>query len=604
MAKTYFYLRPSADISVGHTLYPEGSTNAYSLINEEVCDGSATYIMCKAVAGQTVTNTSSFKMSGIMPSDARCITDAKVFLIDTSSAATVNASVTVTVNGTSFVLEKMEDNSYYSQSFIDAMKKYNSSTEIIISITHSITTSSDSKIYLNAYCSQAYIKLCYHNGVHRKVNGEWKNSNAVYQKINGIWEQIENGYETVGSRLSKMGHHQTYLPAVSKTCFENGLTEGYKCSICGEALHKQETIPASHEYVKYGQYNICSVCSNIENMGRIIFPLKNYSEIEPLSYAKLFQSGCVTLGNYAMFAGSYQDNDDGITNYKNIDTYDISFTKIMPADLSNTGEHISTILGNYAMFSCDWTPDTGVIDVYDTSLIKTTPTSYVKSSGTAATTVGNYAIFGGGYSIGESTPTYLDIANAYNTSFTKISLTPLSEPRGRSGSAALGDYAIFLFGYADNGWSDKIDVYNKSLTKVECTNTVSGYSDITGATVGNHAIFAVEDTCHYYIVDTSLTVSSIYSDGNYLPDRCNAATLISHILFNGSNRIISFDTSLTINNQAVEFARPYIEGDSNGMDGVGMTTLNGYVLFAGGHYTYGTNPEYCYNNVYAYKLYE
>lgn len=38
------YLRPSADISIEHSLYPYNSENAYLLINEEVSDGTATYI--------------------------------------------------------------------------------------------------------------------------------------------------------------------------------------------------------------------------------------------------------------------------------------------------------------------------------------------------------------------------------------------------------------------------------------------------------------------------------------------------------------------------------------------------------------------------------
>ena len=38
------YLRPSADISIGHSLYPADSPSAYSLVNEEVNDHAATYI--------------------------------------------------------------------------------------------------------------------------------------------------------------------------------------------------------------------------------------------------------------------------------------------------------------------------------------------------------------------------------------------------------------------------------------------------------------------------------------------------------------------------------------------------------------------------------
>ena len=52
-------LRPSADISVGHALYPANSVNAYSLINEEVSDGDSTYIYTK-----NMSNTSKFRLSG------------------------------------------------------------------------------------------------------------------------------------------------------------------------------------------------------------------------------------------------------------------------------------------------------------------------------------------------------------------------------------------------------------------------------------------------------------------------------------------------------------------------------------------------------------
>lgn len=58
-------LRPSADISVGHLLYPSDSTSAYLLINEEFSDGDATYITSETpTASNTETiATSKFKMS-------------------------------------------------------------------------------------------------------------------------------------------------------------------------------------------------------------------------------------------------------------------------------------------------------------------------------------------------------------------------------------------------------------------------------------------------------------------------------------------------------------------------------------------------------------
>lgn len=44
--------------------------------------------------------------------------------------------------------------------------------------------------------------------------------------------------------IQPTGHTQTVIPAVDATCEESGLTEGVKCSVCGETLVKQEVINA------------------------------------------------------------------------------------------------------------------------------------------------------------------------------------------------------------------------------------------------------------------------------------------------------------------------------------------------------------------------
>ena len=76
----YVYLRPSADISVDDTLtlHPADATSAYMLINEEVSDGSATYIEAIASAdNSTVYGTARFALSGTMPKN-RTVTDIYV----------------------------------------------------------------------------------------------------------------------------------------------------------------------------------------------------------------------------------------------------------------------------------------------------------------------------------------------------------------------------------------------------------------------------------------------------------------------------------------------------------------------------------------------
>ena len=54
----------------------------------------------------------------------------------------------------------------------------------------------------------------------------------------------------VADEVAALGHTAEVIPAVEPTCDEPGLTEGSKCSVCGEILTEQEEIPAlGHKYV-------------------------------------------------------------------------------------------------------------------------------------------------------------------------------------------------------------------------------------------------------------------------------------------------------------------------------------------------------------------
>jgi len=63
------------------------------------------------------------------------------------------------------------------------------------------------------------------------------------------------------SRVPALGHTEEIIPGKAATCTETGLTEGKKCSVCGEILVAQEVIPAlGHDFVN-GE---CSRCDAVK----------------------------------------------------------------------------------------------------------------------------------------------------------------------------------------------------------------------------------------------------------------------------------------------------------------------------------------------------
>ena len=62
---------------------------------------------------------------------------------------------------------------------------------------------------------------------------------------------------TAQQTIPATGHTEEAIPAVAPTCTKTGLTEGKKCSVCGEILTAQETVGAlGHTY----DHGFCSVC--------------------------------------------------------------------------------------------------------------------------------------------------------------------------------------------------------------------------------------------------------------------------------------------------------------------------------------------------------
>ena len=61
--------------------------------------------------------------------------------------------------------------------------------------------------------------------------------------------------------IAALGHKEETVPGKAATCTATGLTDGVKCSVCGETLKAQETIPATGEHTYDNDKDAdCNVC--------------------------------------------------------------------------------------------------------------------------------------------------------------------------------------------------------------------------------------------------------------------------------------------------------------------------------------------------------
>ena len=74
--------------------------------------------------------------------------------------------------------------------------------------------------------------------------------------------EFTDGYADVEITVSEPspcddGHTEELIPGKAPTCTETGLTEGKKCSVCGEIITAQQTIPASGHDFEDGNCTVC-----------------------------------------------------------------------------------------------------------------------------------------------------------------------------------------------------------------------------------------------------------------------------------------------------------------------------------------------------------
>lgn len=198
MAEGIIYLRPSADISVGHAIYPSSLPHGYLAINEVESDDSSTYIYQTVTNGSSSRAESQFALSGDY-SNVGSILGGRIF-VDGFNSLTVscNMDISLIIGGTEYSIINsylFNDNATFDlpETCIAAMSNVNSLSNIQFKFQSMATTSAGKST--DYYFTQIYLELTvdYLNtdiGIHKKVNGEWKAATAAYKKANGAWAEI------------------------------------------------------------------------------------------------------------------------------------------------------------------------------------------------------------------------------------------------------------------------------------------------------------------------------------------------------------------------------------------------------------------------------
>ena len=99
-----------------------------------------------------------------------------------------------------------------------------------------------------------------------------------------------------------------------------------------------------------------------------------------------------------------------------------------------------------------------------------------------------------------------DVVDAYSSSLTRTTVTPLTMIRYYLAATTLGDYAIFGGGYASDDVTNRVDIYDSSLTRLNYNYLTVGRSQLAATTVGNYALFGGGNVSGYTKVVDAFTL--------------------------------------------------------------------------------------------------
>lgn len=211
-----------------------------------------------------------------------------------------------------------------------------------------------------------------------------------------------------------------------------------------------------------------------------------------------------------------------------------------------------------------------------------TPLSEVRSYGTAKS-VGNYALFAGGFDANDG---YTNKVDAYDESLTRTTPTGLKDGAYSLTSAKVGSYALFAGGSNNSTtYSSDVTSYNTGLTVSYPTSLSTGRSYPAGASVGNYALIAGGRTSSDYSTqvnsyNTSLTRSTAtrLSEGRYM----FAGTSVGNYAIFGGGLMKYYASSATVDAYNTSLTRTIPTKLSVSRGELAATTVGGYALFVGG----------------------
>ncbi len=231
-----------------------------------------------------------------------------------------------------------------------------------------------------------------------------------------------------------------------------------------------------------------------------------------------------------------------------------------------------------------------IADTYDATLTKSTitPLSDDRTQTTAESMV-NYALFAGGCRYGDNGFIWSAAVDSYNKSLTKQHPADLRVKRMSMGSVYNGRYAIFAGGYTSmSTFSSNIDAYGPTLSRVSVAALYLSKGDVASSTAGDYFLFAggrnaskTDNSVDMYNSDLTKMKTVRMNDSRAA---CGSGHAGKHAIFAGGYKddasgYSSLATAEAYNSNLIKIA---VNNLNTARAGIASETIGNYLILAGG----------------------